>query len=291
MPPSSESTLPLSIRSPGNLPSSEFGLAMGWVLAHHFLGMNDLHYGYWPAGLPVVPQNLAAAQANYTELLISRIPAGVRSILDVGMGAGTTARKLVEKGYRVDGVSPNGVLTDVARQQLRDRATIFETRFQDLHTDRRYDLVLFSESLLFIPLDAAFQQALDLLNPGGYVLITDIFRVPNETKSPIGGGHELPKFREAVRRFPLEALEDFDMTDGIAPTFDLLDRAYSEALQPAYNLLLARLTASYPWVMKFVRWKFRKKMDRYESKHFSGRRNGASFKQYKSYRLLLFRKR
>jgi SAM-dependent methyltransferase len=158
MPPSSESTLPLSIRSPGNLPSSEFGLAMGWVLAHHFLGMNDLHYGYWPQGLPVVPQNLAAAQANYTELLISRIPAGVRSILDVGMGAGTTARKLVEKGYRVDGVSPNGVLTDVARQQLGDRATIFETRFQDLRTERRYDLVLFSESLLFIPLDAAFAQ-------------------------------------------------------------------------------------------------------------------------------------
>jgi len=99
---------------------------MGWVLAHHFLGMNDLHYGYWPAGLPVVPGNLAAAQAHYTELLMSRIPAGVRSILDVGMGAGTTARKLVEKGYRVDGVSPNGVLTDVARQQL-----VTAPRFRD----------------------------------------------------------------------------------------------------------------------------------------------------------------
>jgi SAM-dependent methyltransferase len=286
-----EITLPLSIRSPGDLPSSEFGLAMGWVLAHHFLGMNDLHYGYWPADLPVIPQNLASAQAHYTDLLMSHIPAGVRSILDVGMGAGTTARKLVEKGYRVDGVSPNGVLTDVARQLLHDRATIFETRFQDLHTERRYDLILFSESLLFIPLDAAFTQALALLNPGGYVLITDIFRVPNETKSPIGGGHELPKFRDAVGRFPLEPLQDFDMTDGIAPTFDLLDRAYSQALQPAYNLLLARLTARHPWVMKLVRWKFRKSMERAEKKHFSGRRNGASFKQYKSYRLLLFRKR
>jgi len=29
--------------------------------------------------------------------------------------------------------------------------------------------VVFSESLLFIPLDAAFAQALELLNPGGYV--------------------------------------------------------------------------------------------------------------------------
>ena len=96
MPAPADTTLPPSIRSPGNLPSSEFGLAMGYVLAHHFLGMDDLHYGYWPPDLPVLPQNLARAQAHYTELLMSHIPAGVRSILDVGMGAGTTARKLVE---------------------------------------------------------------------------------------------------------------------------------------------------------------------------------------------------
>jgi hypothetical protein len=41
--------------------------------------------------------------------------------------------------------------------------------------------------------------------------------------------------------------------------------------------------------MKFVKWKFRKKMERYEGKHFSGRRNGLNFKKYKSYRLLLYR--
>ena len=66
---------------------------------------------------------------------------------------------------------------------------------------------------------------------------------------------------------------------------------YREAIQPAYQLILARLTAKYPWVMKFVRWKFRKSIDRYEQKHFSGRRNGENFKRYKSYRLLLYRRR
>jgi len=252
--------------------------------------MQDLHYGYWPPDLAVAPRNLAQAQANYTDLLISRIPSGVRTILDVGCGAGNTARKLLERGFQVDCVSPNGVLTAVARQTLGERARIFECRFQDVETERRYDLILFSESLLFIPLDAAFTQALRLLNPRGHILITDIFRVPAEGKSPIGGGHELPLFRDAVARFALEPMADVDMTEGIAPTFDILDRAYREAIQPAYQMILARLTARHRWIMRIVRWKFRQKLEQAERKHFSGRRTGASFKQYKSYRLLLFRR-
>lgn len=272
------------------LSSSEFGLALGLIFGRFFLDMQDLHYGYWPPELERVPQNLAAAQAAYTELLITHIPQGAKSVLDVGCGAGNTARKLVERGYKVDGVSPNSFLTAVARQTLRDRVTIFETKFQDLVTDRRYDVVLFSESLLFIPLEQGLAKALSLLNPGGHVLITDIFRVPAEGKSPIGGGHELPKFRETVARFPLAPVTDFDMTAGIAPTFDLVNRATLDTVEPAYRLILDRVTIKYPLVMRLLRWWFRKKIERYEQKHFSGRRDGANFMKYKSYRLLLFRR-
>jgi hypothetical protein len=190
----------------------------------------------------------------------------------------------------VDGVSPNSFLTAVAREVLRDRVTIFETKFQDLVTDRRYDVVLFSESLLFIPLEQGLAKALSLLNPGGHILITDIFRVPAEGKSPIGGGHELPRFRETVARFPLAPVTDFDMTAGIAPTFDIVNRATLETVEPAYRLILDRMTLKYPLAMRAVRWWFRKKIQRYEQKHFSGRRDGANFMTYKSYRLLLFRR-
>ncbi len=264
---------------------------MGYLIGHYFLDMQDLHYGYWPIDLPPRPQHLALAQARYTDFLMQHIPSDVRTVLDVGCGAGNTARKLLERGYQVDCVSPNGVLTGVAQSVLHGRGRIYETKFQELTTDRQYDLILFSESLLFIPLEQAFAKALDLLPPNGHVLITDIFRVPAEGRSPIGGGHELPRFREAIARVPLDLVTDIDMTDGIAPTFDLLDGAYREAIEPGYRLILARLTARHPWVMRFVKWKFRKQMRRYEDKHFSGRRNGANFKKYKSYRLLLYRRR
>ena len=101
-----------------DLPSSEFGLAMGFLIGHYFLNMQDLHYGYWPQGLAVEPRNLAQAQAHYTEFLMQHIPAGVRTILDVGCGAGNTARKLLDRGYQVDAVSPNGVLSGVARTRI-----------------------------------------------------------------------------------------------------------------------------------------------------------------------------
>jgi SAM-dependent methyltransferase len=272
------------------LSSSEFGLALGLIFGRFFLDMQDLHYGYWPPDLPRVPQNLSVAQAAYTDLLMSHIPRGARSVLDVGCGAGNTARKLLERGYRVDGVSPNSFLTAVARQVLGDRATIFETKFQDLVTDRRYDVVLFSESLLFIPLEQALTKALLLLNSGGHILITDIFRVPAEGKSPIGGGHELPKFRETVSRYPLVQVEDVDMTAGIAPTFDIVNRATLEVIEPAYRLILDRITLKYPLALRLLRWWFRRKIERYEQKHFSGRRDGANFMKYKSYRLLLFQR-
>ena len=283
--------MPLDPTRAPALKSPEFGLAMGYVLGRHFFGMLDLHYGYWPDGVPVDVQHLAQAQAAYTDFLMSHVPEGVQSILDVGCGAGNTAKKLVERGYRVDCVSPNPFLTQAARDTLGDRARVFEGKFEDLATDRRYDLLLFSESFLFIKPDRALPQAERLLVPGGYLLMTDIFKAPADGTSPIGGGHQLPVFREIMARSRFEQLKDVDMTARIAPTFDLLDRTYSEAIRPAYDLIAARMHASHPWLTRVARWIWRKKLERLEAKHFSGRRNGANFARYKNYRLLLFRLR
>jgi SAM-dependent methyltransferase len=261
------------------------------VVGRYALGMNDLHYGLWSDDLELIPANLPVAQARYTEDLMADIPAGVKSILDVGCGAGNTARKLLDRGYQVDCLSPNAWLNEEAKQAVGGRARVFLSKFEAIQLDRTYDLILFSESFLFMKADQALAKAESLLNPGGYILISDIFKVPSDVKSPIGGGQDIRRYRALMEASRFELLKDTDITDRIAPTFDLLQRAYTEAIRPAYDLILAKTEANRPWLMKFVRWKFRKQIARYEDKHFSGKRDGTHFRRHKSYRRMLYRLR
>jgi len=286
----STSTTPPSSRAPA-LQSPEFGLALGLVLGRFAIGMQDLHYGYWTDDLPLTATNLPLAQARYTDELMNDIPDGVKSILDVGCGAGNTARKLLDRGYTVDAVSPNAWLTGEARKVLGTRATVFESKFEDLNIDRKYDLILFSESFLFMKAELALAKAEAMLNPGGYILISDIFRLPADEKSPIGGGQDVRRYQALLAASRFELLKDTDMTEQISKTFDLLSIAYAEAIQPAWELLFAKFEVSNPFVMKLVRWKFGKKIREAEEKHFSGKRDGAHFRRHKTYRRMLYRLR
>lgn len=274
-----------------SMPSREFGLALGLILGGFLLRMQDLHYGYWTDGLPVEMPNLPQAQAQYSDFLLSHVPPGVKTILDVGCGAGNTAHKLLNRGYQVHCVSPNAVLNSIAREAVGDRATFFECRFEDLRTDTRYDLLLFSESFLFMRLDDAIAQSRRFLNPGGYLLLSDVFKIVPDGNTAIGGGQHLVAFQEAFGRAPFTKLQEIDMTPQIAPTFTLLNNAYSQAIKPAYDLLLKRLRARHPWLMKAVLWKFGEKLKRAEAKHFSGQRTADTFMRIKSYRLFLFQHR
>jgi 2-polyprenyl-3-methyl-5-hydroxy-6-metoxy-1,4-benzoquinol methylase len=170
-----------------------------------------------------------------------------------------------------------------------NRAVVHLAKFEEFELDRKFDLILFSESFLFMKADQALAKAESMLNPGGHILISDIFRVPSDTKSPIGGGQDIRRYQALMAASRFTMVKDTDMTKQIAPTFDLLNIAYQEAIMPAYALILAKMEASNPWVMKFVRWKWRKKIARLEDKHFTGKRTGAHFCVHKSYRRTLYR--
>ncbi|MCL6650489.1 MAG: hypothetical protein K6U89_19500 [Chloroflexi bacterium] len=171
------------------------------------------------------------------------------------------------------------------------RGRIFLGKFEDFQGDRQYDLILFSESFLFMNAERALERAAALLPPGGYLLIADIFKLPADEPSPIGGGQDIRRFRALMDASPFELVKETDITAYIAPNFDLLQRAYTEAIQPAYDLILARLHARHPWTMRLLTWKFRRQIRRYEQKHFSGKRDGAHLRRHKSYRRMLYRLR
>jgi SAM-dependent methyltransferase len=277
--------------------SRETGLATGLIVGRTLLGIEHLHYGYWTKDLEVTVRNLPKAQESYTQSLISLIPRDVETILDVGCGPATTALRLVEAGYEVECVQPAGALASLAREALGGRARLHECSFQELETDRRYDLVLFSESLLFIrPLSLALSRSAGLLSEGGYLLVSDIFRKSSKEwtstgaryhAGPIGGGHYLGDFEEVMAKQPFRLLEDVDISQRIAPTFDLIAGAV-EDLKPAYELLMGKLLARRPWTTRLLRRVLRLK--KYEEKHFARRRErtGKSFLETKTYRRFLY---
>ena len=79
--------------------SKEVGLDLGLLLFKNFLDTDYMHYGLFKDNLEAKITNLPKAQENYSELLLSKIPKDVKSILEVGCGSGRFAYNLHQKGY------------------------------------------------------------------------------------------------------------------------------------------------------------------------------------------------
>lgn len=269
--------------------SRELSLALGLFCGKYLLNMNHLHYGYWPEGLSVKLSNFTTAQQHLADFILAHIPPGVSSILDVGCGAGALAADLLSRGYSVDCVCPNPVLLRHARKRLNGRARIYHCAYEALEKmERRYDLVLFSESFQYVRMHQAIRNARRHVNPGGYILICDFFKTNAPGECIIGGGRRLTTFYELIARHPLQKIEDIDITAQTAPTIDLLNN-FLVRVSSIWNGL-RRLAARPGRLMPGgVRQRVAHKLDKLERKYFSGLRTARHFATFKAYRLLLYR--
>ncbi len=84
-------------------------LALDLYFCSEILKLSSLHYGLWadPGAEALTLENLRAAQRRYTEALYRLVPAGTKSVLDVGCGLGDVARGLAARGVRVTAISPD----------------------------------------------------------------------------------------------------------------------------------------------------------------------------------------
>ena len=269
--------------------SKEVGLEIGLVLGRFFFNTEHLHYGYWPAGLPVEPSNFHEAQESHSQLILDAIPDGVQSILDVGSGSGGLAEKMVAAGYRVDCVSPSQYLADRIEEKFDEKVRVHRSTFENLKLDEAYDLVVFSESFQYVNVPKALKKVAQVSAENGHLLICDFFRQPGTGRRPLGGGHDWGKFQDQVSSEPFDELKNVDITDETAPTMDILDRFLLEVADPVRTISARYMDSNYSRIMKLFRWYFSKRLTKIEKTYFSGVLTGKKFKELKTYRLLLYR--
>jgi 2-polyprenyl-3-methyl-5-hydroxy-6-metoxy-1,4-benzoquinol methylase len=269
--------------------SKEVGLEIGLLVFKFFMKTEYLHYGYFVDGLKNDVYDLPKAQIKYAELLMSYIPEGVKTILDVGGGSGKFASTLTEAGYEVVMVSPSKMLNKYAKELNGDKVDIVTKKFEDFESDKRFDMVIFSESFQYIPMEKSLEKAKSHLKPNGHVLVSDFFKNDPDNKSLLGGGHQWPEWEKVRANHPeYSMLKEQDITKETSVTIDLVNTMTNELIHPAWKLLFALGEDRYPKLMKMVKWKFKKKFAKMENKHFTGQRNGANFIKYKKYMVYLF---
>ena len=270
--------------------SREVGLEILYLMLRHHPGSNHLHYGYWEDGLEPTIANLPKAQEAYCQFILSHIPEGTRSILDVGCGVGALSRYLQNAGYDVECVSPSREFARYARELLDEGTLVHECYYEDFEPQRQYDLVLFSESFQYVKIEQALEKTSHVMKDDGRLLICDFFKTGAPGKSLMGGGHKLPRFWKAIEAQSLEAIEDIDITDKTAPTMKLVNDMLIAVATPGRALLFNFLHQRHPFLTKFFEWSFRKKLKKVEWKYFSGNRTPAAFAMHKTYRLFVFGK-
>lgn len=233
------------------------GLDVGLAFIRWLTGAENLHYGLW-TGLEVTAGNLRAAQDNYSTKLFGYLPEGPLRILDIGGGAGETAKKLLALGHSVEIVVPSAFLAARCRETA-EGATVHECTFEAFSGTGPFDLCLFSESFQYIPMTESLPKCARLLAPGGRILIADCFRTEaykgRQALGPQpGGGHQVAAFRAAIPQAGLAVEAEEDITDAVAPSIDLEQRLFNvlghgvtrvsdeiHARRPAAHWTLARI--------------------------------------------------
>jgi MPBQ/MSBQ methyltransferase len=274
------------------------GLDVGLAFIRWLTGAENLHYGLW-TGLEITASNLKTAQESYTAKLFGYLPEGSLRILDIGGGAGETARKLIALGHQVEIVVPSTFLAARCRETAKG-AVVHESTFEDFSGTGPFDLCLFSESFQYIPMAESLPKCAALLAPGGQVLIADCFRTEaykgRAAHGPQpGGGHRLADFRSALdgSAFALDAEED--ITDAVAPSIDLEQQLFNvigHGVTRVSDEIRTKKPAAHWTLTRFIGLFLTSKRRRNLMQRLTGtERNAEAFRRYNRYLMLRLARR
>lgn len=280
-------------KSKKKIDTRAIGLDVGLAFSKFLTGKENLHYGLWDPQWDICAENVGRAQEAYTAKLFRLLPEGKNlRILDIGGGAGETAKKLVALGHQVDIVIPSAFLAERCRVNSGPTATVHECMFEDLKTDKQFDICLFSESFQYIPLDQSLPKALGLLAPGGVILIADCFRTPaffarDDEDGVVGGGHALTDFRAALSGLPVKIVSEEDITAAVAPSVEVEQQLFN-VIGHAINTVDKGIAGSHPLLRGALRQVVRllfssRRRDRLDQRLNQQVRTAGNFSLYNTY--------
>ncbi len=213
---------------------------------------NYLHFGMWKKGDKLTLENAQAAQERYANNLVSFIPKGVKTILDVGCGVGGNAIKLARLGYKVTGICPDPYQEQLFRKVVKGKAKFHLTTLEGYKTGEQYDLILMSESVQYIPFRDGLRKIKHLLKPRGYLLISDYFKKESSREVPNIPSEPLKDYLKAVDEAGFKVVRKMDITEAILPTLDYGTNLFYDYIKPVLDCILTTLQIHLPpvhWMM------------------------------------------
>ena len=278
--------------------SKEFGLVAAQQLFH----IEDIHYGFWEKDEVATLNNFKEAQKKHTEFLFQYIDNFIENknqskILDIGCGVGVTIKKLLDKGYKVDGLVPYPWMAKYAsditsKYKSQDRGRIYKCKIEDFPTkeiEQKYQLVFFSESFQYVNMNLTFNILEKILKKHSTIIIFDFFKKDNiEELSPLGGGHSINLFYKVIKNFNYKIKEDIDITDNLSPNLKIMNEIMVERLIPFSDTFDKFMLTRHKSIYRIIKWLLRKKINKIKFKYSN--RDENVFKKFKTYRLIVLKK-
>ena len=197
--------------------------AYAWCLVEETGTVNHLHYGLFSDP----EDSVEIAQQRATDYLFSLLPEPCE-VLEVGVGLGTTLKRLLQLGYKAVGITPEAAQASLARQVCTQPEAVVLSRFETFEdVSARWELILFQESSQYIDPVDLFGKCSASLKPNGEIILLDEFSlVRDESSRP--SLHFIEHFTALGERFGFELLHHADLSRQAALTVDCLLRMLNQ---------------------------------------------------------------
>ena len=149
-----------------------------------------------------------------TDLFLKYVLKPQSEILEIGSGVGTLALWMEKQGHKVMCVEPAEKAAEKARER---KLKVFQTRFQDFHTDQKFDSVVAISSLIHIPLSempTQIKRISELLKPKGIAIFSFI--------EGQGECYEDPTEKEKKRFF--SKFTEHELNELLLPYFSFIEK-------------------------------------------------------------------